>query len=157
MKKLPRLQKLGLALGLAALCLAAVVERAAAQGEPPLEWALGQNDPNPFCGSRGETTEIQVTIAQPCYLYILIFSPDKSHVVWRSETVTFQGAGWAWFHWDGKDNRGEVLADGLYPYEVEVSCLVIDCMLFSASRTAQVDCTTAVLPSTWGSVKRLFR
>jgi hypothetical protein len=157
MKKFHRLQKLGLALGLAALCLAAVVERAAAQGEPPLEWALGQNDPNPFCGSRGESTEIQVTIVEPCYLYILIFSPDRSHVVWRSEDVAFHGAGWAWIHWDGKDNHGEALADGLYPYEVEVSCLVLDCMLYSASRTAQIDCTTPVSPVRWGSAKRLFR
>lgn len=95
--------------------LVLALSAAYATSQIPDEFVLHQNDPNPFCplDDSGGTT-ISYEMSRAAYVVLEVLSPDSLEV----ERVLVQGYRPAGYHavmWDGRDDAGIPVEDGLYP------------------------------------------
>jgi hypothetical protein len=109
---------------------------------------LRQNDPNPFCDSTGVTL-IRFTLPEAAPVRLEILSPDSSQVVRTLADVNLP-AGTHTAQWDGRDEAGLWLAEGVYPYRL----IVPGCERW---RQATIRCGTPARELTWGALKALLR
>jgi len=126
-----------------------------AAAQPPPEWLLLQNDPNPFCNAPG-VTAIRWAAPQQADLRLEILSPDSSQVI----RVLVNGTLMAGFHeviWDGRDDGAAVLPTGLYPYRVIATDSDTGGQIFTDTRVATIACETSTIPERWGRLKARYR
>jgi hypothetical protein len=135
---------LGFALSLALL------GRAIAQ--PPPDFGLEQNDPNPFCGE----TRITFALHQAVYVTLSIWNPDSTAVV-RTLNDGMHPAGYHSSIWDQRDDQGALLVNGSYPYVLIAAESPGGPPIFEASLRATIDCLTPVEPRSWGKIKAIYR
>ncbi len=74
-----------------------------------------QNQPNPFNG----TTDLRVGLPVASDVSIDVYDVAGRRV--RSQVVARQGAGWRTIAFDGRDDRGQQLASGVYFYRVRAA------------------------------------
>ena len=89
----------------------AVVEARA--DEVPTDFVLAQNYPNPFNGS----TIISFTLPQTGPVELSVYNGLGQRVA--SLVSGMRTAGNYTLHWDGRDERGRLLASGTYLYKLE--------------------------------------
>ena len=139
-----------------ALPQAAVPEWELVQAEPAESWVLYQNIPDPFCVAEDRGTEIRVARASTCVLEILILDPSGTRVVNHLVNELMPGYGTYQVRWNGRDDAGQLVPDGLYPYEVRATAGLGGPLLYAGTKYARVHCATALVPVTWERVKRMF-
>lgn len=146
-----RIARIGVAIGLLTL-LAGV---AAAQSPPPFQ--LLQNVPNPFCpGSEGGSfTTIRFATPQAAHVVLGVWSPDGESVV-RTLVNGIISAGYYSVVWDGRNDAGGDLGDGIYPYRLTAVEPASGDTLFEAALAAEVSCAVGVKETTWGLLRRCF-
>lgn len=121
-----------------------------AVAQPPPEFCLEQNDPNPFCGE----TEIRFCIPLQSHARLEIRTPDNGATL----RVLLEGPVMAGFYsvlWDGTNAGGAPVPDGDYPYMLTVTDGPGGPLLFEETRIASLRCPTTLSPSTWGALKFL--
>ena len=128
---------------------------AAASAQP--EWALNQNDPNPFCNDPGsrDVTIIAFALAESARVSLEVFDPDTTEVV----KILVYGALNAGQHqvvWDGTDDGGDPLPEGSYPYVLTANDIDTGAILFEDALTATIFCPTLSDEESWGQIKRRF-
>jgi len=125
--------------------------------QPPLpEWRLSQNNPNPFC-NKSTAPDIGYALAQPSFVALNVWSPDTTYVV-RSILNMYQSAGSYMVRWDGRDNSGELVTQGDYPYSLTAYEEEGGPILFEDMLVASVRCEpTSNEAATWGRIKSLFK
>jgi len=79
----------------------------------PLEFSVGQNYPNPF----NPSTMIQYALPHDAEVNLLIYNVLGQKV--KILVNEFQTAGFKSVEWDGKDDRGSVVATGIYFYKLK--------------------------------------
>ena len=140
------------------LCLAFLAASASplatpeAFAQPPTEWKLDQNDPNPFCPS-DEGTEIRFTVPHEEHVLIQIWDAGETEVV-RTLLDQLLAAGFHSVVWDGRDDAGDVVADGNY------WCLMTagDPPVFEDKILVGVKCEPVLIdPRSWGGMKSRYR
>ena len=138
-----------------ALCLALLLSLCStgdAFAQPPPEFALEQNDPNPFCGQ----TRISFAMPVQVDVTLVVWNPDSTMVV-RTLIDGRLPAGYHMVIWDGRDDGGASLPNGVYPYVLTAVQVPGDPPIFVGSFRATIDCPTPIEMRTWGSVKSLYR
>jgi hypothetical protein len=148
--------RLGPVLPAAAVVVALHLAPCAAQVEPPVNWELRQNDPDPFCRDPDGATRIVFAAPQAAQVELVVFDPDSTAVVRR----LIQGAlpaGMFAVQWDGLDETATALPDGRYPYTLVATDMATSEVLFAGSKAATIRCVTATEAHRWGSVKARFR
>jgi hypothetical protein len=88
------------------------------QSRLPLEYALSQNYPNPF----NPETRIRYELPQSSRVALKIFNMLGQEV--RTLVNEFKSAGSFDVLWDGKDNSGQRMPNGVYLYRIETDGLV---------------------------------
>lgn len=126
--------------------------RSAGIETPAQEYALGQNDPEPFCAS----TSISFALPVEADVDLSVWSPDSTAVV-RSLVVGHVTPGYHLVLWDGMDNSGHHLSNGSYPYVLTVVPAPGEPPAFVASHRATVDCPSPTNMGTWGAIRAIFR
>ena len=81
-------------------------------GELPISFDLGQNHPNPF----NPTTTIEFTLNRSSDVSIAVYNLLGERIQVLAEGV--RPAGLHRVTWDGTDNRGNVVASGIYVYRM---------------------------------------
>lgn len=76
------------------------------------QFLLCQNCPNPF----KNCTEIEYTLPRNSQVKVIIYNIAGQRV--KTLIDANKKAGTYVVHWDGRDNRGEQVADGVYLYEI---------------------------------------
>jgi len=133
------------------VALAAPSVFSAAYAQPPLEFELEQNDPNPFCG----TTVIRFALPQMANARLEVRTPDDAATL----RLLIEGELMAGFYsvvWDGRDDDGALVSDGDYPYRLTVTDAPGGPLLFEDMKIANVSCSTPVETTTWGAIKASF-
>jgi len=118
------------------------------------EWALHQNDPEPFCNDPGLTT-ISAAIDVPAEVLLQVVDADSSVV-----RVLIQGLLPPGYHsiiWDGRDEQGELLPPGPYPYILTAIHPELGNPLFQATRVATIECPTPSGRKSWGRLKHRYQ
>jgi hypothetical protein len=138
------------------VALGALLLAVPAAAQPPPEWLLLQNDPNPFCNAPGATA-IRFAAPVSADVRLEVLSPDSSQVV----RVLVNGTLMAGFHeviWDGRDDGAVPLPDGLYPYRLVALDSGSGGLLFSDMRVATIACgASPTIPERWGRLKARYR
>jgi flagellar hook assembly protein FlgD len=83
-------------------------------GETPIAIVLTQNRPNPF----EVTTEIRYGLPADGYVRLSVFNAAGQRV--RTLVEAPQQAGFKSAYWDGRDEYGSRVSDGVYFYRLEV-------------------------------------
>ncbi len=78
----------------------------------PLTFELKQNYPNPFNG----TTTIFYSLDRPGDVLLTIYDVTGEKV--RTLVNRYQDEGWYYPKWDGRDDRGQAVASGIYVYRL---------------------------------------
>ena len=137
------------------LCLvvvAALMLPAAAQ--VPDEFALYQNNPNPFCNaSGGSATQFQFSCPESAFVTLQVMSPDTTSAVANlvSETML---AGNHSVLWDGRDDGGVPLPLGDYPYVMTAYIGRPPVFDFADTLMATIECLVVPVDDiSWGRVK----
>ena len=78
----------------------------------PIEFALHQNYPNPF----NPRTVISYALPRSSHVAVTVYNILGQRV--RRLIDTYQPAGWHTIQWDGKDQRGQSVATGIYLYRI---------------------------------------
>lgn len=83
------------------------------KSDPPTEYYLHQNSPNPF----NPITDIPFAIPEDCHvrLWITDYSQQDTVKVLVDEFMT---AGYKMVRWDGKNSQGKVVVNGVYYYHI---------------------------------------
>ncbi len=79
----------------------------------PEDFFLGQNYPNPF----NAQTQIEYDLPEDCNVKLVIYNILGEKV--RVLIDEFQSAGIRNIFWDGKNDRGEKVASGIYLYQIQ--------------------------------------
>jgi hypothetical protein len=140
---------------LALMVLGLLIAAAPAAAQPPPEWSLQQNDPNPFCNNPG-VTAIRFTAPQAAEVRLEIWSPDTTQVV-RALVHGILNAGQYEVVWDGKDGMAALLPRDSYPYSLTAFDAFTGGFFFSDMRVAEISCVSPTVPDTWGRVKAIYR
>jgi len=82
------------------------------ENNPPVEFMLGQNYPNPF----NPSTTLKYDLPQQAEVRLKIFDVQGRHV--RTLVNQPQPAGRYAITWDGRNERGESIASGVYLYQL---------------------------------------
>ncbi len=138
-----------------ALCFALLLSLGStgdAFAQPPPEFTLEQNEPNPFCGQTRIAFAVPVTVEAT----LAVWNPDSTMVV-RTLVAGRLPAGYHTVIWDGLDDEGASLPNGEYPYVLTAVEMPGDPPIFEASLRARVDCPTPIEMRTWGSVRTIYR
>lgn len=85
-----------------------------------VSWQGPQPDPEVFC-SDSTGTSIQFAVEEPCRIEVDITIPGTATAV-RSLVDGQLSAGWHAVIWDGRDDRGQRLPDGLYTCRMAATC-----------------------------------
>jgi photosystem II stability/assembly factor-like uncharacterized protein len=88
------------------------------QSSLPIAYSLGQNYPNPF----NPETRIRYQLAKPDRVALKIYNMLGQEV--RTLVNEFKSAGSFDVLWDGKDNSGQRMPNGVYLYRIETDGLV---------------------------------
>jgi hypothetical protein len=125
--------------------------------QPPLpDWTLYQNLPNPFC-NESSITRIQYALAQQAEVLLRVWSPDTSVVV-RTIVAGAQPAGYHEVVWDGRDDGGELLDNGEFPFSLTATPVGGGPVLFESMLVASIHCVPiGAYLDTWSRIKALFR
>lgn len=123
----------------------------AADAQPPPEFSLEQNDPNPFCG----TTVIRFALPEVFHARLEVRTTDDAATV-RLLIEGLLMAGLYSVEWDGKDDDGVSVPDGDYPYRLTVTEGAGGPVIFEDAKTASVRCSNPVEGATWGAIKATF-
>ncbi len=81
--------------------------------EPPQDFRLYQNYPNPFSSS----TTIRYDLERPAQVTLIIYNVRSQQV--RKIVDQFQNPDNYQHHWDGRDDHGALVASGLYFYRLQ--------------------------------------
>ena len=125
--------------------------------EPPSEWELFQNDPDPFMLDLHGACRFTVVAPQSAHLELVIWSPDSTRIVKPLWQNSLPAAGLFTVAWDGKDSEGNIVREGTYPYTLRATTGPQGMLLFEDSRRMRVSRVTGVEPGTWTVTKGLFR
>ena len=122
----------------------------------PDEFVVHQNNPNPFCphDSPGGTT-ILFEMPQAAYITLEVLTPDTLGVE-RSLIAEYLPAGLHAVTWDGRDNEGDIVGDGVYPYLFVAADSPGGAPLFQDMLFATASCPTPTDGLSWGILKRRF-
>jgi hypothetical protein len=145
----------GLSVRWHAICLLAlgwVCSVAPAAAQPPPDYSLQQNDPNPFCGS----TAIRFALPVQAEGTLAVWDPDSTQAI-RTLVQGMLPAGYHEVVWDGRDDLGSILANGSYPYVLTVVEVPGQPPAFTASFRATIDCPTPTRIRSWGVLRNLYR
>jgi len=74
----------------------------------PKAFSLSQNYPNPL----NLETIIRYTLPEDCHVELTIYNILGQKV--KTLVDEYQGPGFRMMHWDGRDNKGNELASGIY-------------------------------------------
>ena len=74
----------------------------------------------------------------------------------RSLIKEYLAAGLHMISWDGRDNSGQFVADGIYPYVMTVADSLGSPVVFADTLVATVECGAAREGKTWGRLKSLY-
>jgi hypothetical protein len=99
----------------------AVTTAATAVEAPPLYTRtvrLDQNEPNPF----GPETSIHYTLDRDAMVRMAVFDAGGRQV--RALVQTSQGAGDYQIRWDGRDDAGDRVTQGIYFYRLQAGSVV---------------------------------
>lgn len=136
-------------------CLLALLffcSMAPASAQPPPDYSLLQNDPDPFCGS----TSIRFAMPVVAEVTLAVWNPDSTHVV-RTLISGMLSPGYHEVIWDGRDDQGSALANGLYPYVITAVEAPGEPPAFTASLRATIECPTPIRVRSWGALRGLYR
>ena len=128
-----------------------------AVGQPPPAFQLLQSAPNPFCseaGSEGFTT-IQFATPQAAHILLEVRSSDGGSLVKALVNGQLQ-AGYYSVSWDGRNDVGEYVGNGSYPYVLTAIELGGGITLYEATLTAEITCVVRTELTTWGRLKSLL-
>ncbi len=117
-------------------------------------FVLHQNDPNPFCPRAHTATCILFEMSEAPYATLEVWTPDTSAVL-SSLIREYLAAGLHMVCWDGRDDSGQFVTDGMYPYIMTVADSLGGAIIFADTLIATVECRTACEGSTWGRLKTL--
>jgi len=84
----------------------------------PEEFSLSQNYPNPF----NATCELAYTLPTGCHVTLSIYNIIGQRM--RVLVDKYQSAGRKFMRWDGKDDKGEDVASGIYFYRLQAGDFV---------------------------------
>ena len=123
----------------------------------PDQFAVHQNDPDPFCprDSPGGTT-VLFEMPQAAYVTLEVLTPDTLGVE-RTLIAGHLPVGLHAVVWDGKDSGGNTVEDGIYPYVFTASEVLGGLPIFQDMLFATAGCPTPTDGPNWGSLKRKFR
>ena len=129
----------------------------AGSGAVPLlpTWFLDPIDPDPFCNAPGQTV-IAFGIDQESEVLLEVMSPDSATV----QRILVHGVLPVGTHtvvWDGRDEAGEVLPSGQYPYTLTARIIESPDFHFQETRVATIECPTSTVDASWGRIKKRFR
>jgi len=79
----------------------------------PDAFSLSQNYPNPF----NPETVIKYILPEDCYVELTIYNIVGQKV--KTLVNQYQNAGYKMMHWNGKDDKGNEIASGVYFYKIE--------------------------------------
>jgi flagellar hook assembly protein FlgD len=79
----------------------------------PDAFSLSQNYPNPF----NMETVIKYALPQDCYVEITIYNILGQKV--KTLFNQYQNAGYKMVHWNGRDDKGNEIASGVYFYRIK--------------------------------------
>ena len=123
-----------------------------AQVQPPAEFALYQNEPNPFCPTL-EWTSIRMDVATEILVSLQIWSPDTTTVI-RTLLLGVLPVGRHSVAWDGRDTEGSLVPSGQYPYIMTAGNLPE--VTFADTLVAAAGCDTPTESWTWGWLKARY-
>ena len=123
-----------------------------ASAQPPPDFALRQNDPEPFCGS----TRIDLALPVAAEVSLVVWNPDSTQVV-RTLIQGWMAAGYHSVIWDGLDDNGSGLASGSYPYVMTAIEVPGEPPALTGSLRATMDCPTPMQARSWGAVRGMYR
>ena len=133
---------------------ASMILATSALAQPPAEWSLEQNVPEPFCNEEGSAgTVIQFGVAELSRVTIEVLDASMTSVV-RVLVDGYLAPGMHTVAWDGLDSLGERVPEGAYPYRMTA---IRDQVVFMDVKVAHVSCSTPASPDEWGAIKALFR
>ena len=128
-----------------------------ASAQPPGQFALYQNEPDPFCLEVFPSgTTIRFELPQDAHVQLEVWSPDTTSVV-RSLIDGYLITGYHELIWDGRDTLGQVVEDGAYPYTMTAAEAPGGPVLFEQTLVATVSCGSPVDEITWGCIKAVYR
>jgi hypothetical protein len=123
-----------------------------AQVQPPAEFALYQNDPNPFCPAL-EWTNISMDVATEVQVSLQMWSPDTTTVI-RTLLLGVLPVGRHSVAWDGRDTEGSPVSHGRYPYIMTAGNPPE--VTFADTLVAAAGCDTPTGSWTWGWLKTRY-
>ncbi len=128
-----------------------------ALAQPPGEFVLHQNEPDPFCLEVFPNgTAIRFELPQNAHVRLEVSSPDTTSVV-RTLIDGNLITGYHEVIWDGRDTLGEVVEDGAYPYTMTAAEAPGGPVLYEETLVATVSCGSPVDEITWGCIKAVYR
>jgi len=122
----------------------------------PEQFVVHQNNPDPFCpyDSPGGTT-ILFEMPQAAHITLEVLTPDTLGVE-RTLIAAYLPAGLHAVTWDGRDNDGDVVGEGVYPYQFTAAESPGGAPLFQDMLFATASCPTPTDGLSWGALKRWF-
>ncbi|UCB52423.1 MAG: T9SS type A sorting domain-containing protein [Candidatus Zixiibacteriota bacterium] len=84
----------------------------------PRRFALFQNQPNPF----NPVTQISYQLPEACQVRVIVYDLRGQKV--RTIVDGYQEAGYRRIVWDGRNDRGDVVASGIYFYKIKAGDFV---------------------------------
>jgi hypothetical protein len=90
-----------------------IVTEEEVQKQRPASFSLSQNYPNPF----NPQTQIRYALPADCHVKLTIYNLLGQKV--KVLVDKHQSAGYKTVHWDGKDERGDDVASGIYFYRIQ--------------------------------------
>jgi subtilisin family serine protease len=85
----------------------------ATESAVPQEFSLSQNYPNPF----NPETEIKYALPTGCHVKLTIYNIAGQKV--KTLVDEYQTAGYKTIHWNGRADKGEEIATGVYFYKIQ--------------------------------------
>lgn len=79
----------------------------------PDAFSLSQNYPNPF----NPETVIKYALPEDCHVELTIYNMLGQKV--KTLISQYQNAGYKMVHWNGKDDKGNEIASGVYFYKIK--------------------------------------
>jgi len=122
---------------------------------PPPSWSLEQNDPNPFCIQSDVQTAIHFSVEVPAHVVVRVVHPSGQFFIRHLVDAEMQ-PGFYQVNWDGRDNAGDVVAEGIYPYVMHATPPFGGPVIYQEIRYATVECVVGVETNSWSAVKALY-
>jgi hypothetical protein len=123
----------------------------------PGQWALYQNQPDPFYNGLGsEGTEFRCDLRQYCRAALRVWDEPMSLVVRDILPDGWYEAGRHGIKWDGLNETGGLLSEGTYPYTL-IARDSLGNVLFADTLELHILGSVKTAPTSWGQIKgKLF-